>query len=142
MQNTKIDWPSHVAAIKAQQGSTAAYARQHDLARSSLYYWQRKLKTSAPVQTQAQPMGVAPLPALPTTPASSASSALPRASKRSSKFIALRVSPPERLMPLESTAMPPTPCTLVLRGGLRLEMVALPDPRWLAALDHCAQGTP
>jgi hypothetical protein len=29
MQKTKIDWLSHVGAIKAQAGSTAAYARQH-----------------------------------------------------------------------------------------------------------------
>lgn len=139
MQNTKTDWPSHVAAIKAQQGSTAAYARQHNLARSSLYYWQRKLKSLAPVQTQAEPMGVAPLPVPP------ASSALLSAPKPSSKFIALRVSTPERVVPPVSTTTPPASptyahCTLVLRGGLRLEMAALPDPRWLADLGHCAQG--
>lgn len=131
MQNTKIDWSSHVAAIKAQQGSTAAYARQHNLARSSLYYWQRKLKALAPVQTQAEPSGVAPLPVPPASPS---------ALQPTSKFIALRVSPPERVMALGSTATAPTPCTLVLRGGLRLEMAALPDPRWLAGLDHCTQG--
>ena len=134
MQNTKIDWFSHVAAIKAQQGSTAAYARQHNLARSSLYYWQRKLKSLAPVQTQAERGGVAPL-LVPPAP-----SVLPTALQPSSKFIALRVSPPKRVMALGSTATAPTPCTLVLRGGLRLEMAALPDPRWLAGLDHCTQG--
>jgi hypothetical protein len=47
MQNTKIDWLSHVTAIKAQAGSTTGYARQHNLAFSTLYYWQRKLKALA-----------------------------------------------------------------------------------------------
>jgi hypothetical protein len=37
MQNTKIEWLSHVGAIKSQAGSTAAYARQHNLVRATLY---------------------------------------------------------------------------------------------------------
>jgi transposase-like protein len=34
----------------------------------------------------------------------------------------------------------PTSCTLALPSGLRLEMSALPQPEWLAALVHAVPG--
>jgi transposase-like protein len=34
----------------------------------------------------------------------------------------------------------PANCTLVLESGMRLEMMALPTPEWLAALGRATQG--
>ena len=113
MKKAKQDWASHVAAIKAQGISTTDYARRHGLAKSTLYRWQRKLQRAS--SQIAKPDNVrAPAP---------------------SKFIALRMSEPQRIMPTE-----PTHCTLVLSGGMRLEMPTLPAPQWLAQLSRCTQG--
>jgi hypothetical protein len=114
MKSTSNDWSNHIEAIKTQAISTRAYAKRHGIALSALYYWQRKLKSALPVATKAAPVAVA---------------------KPSSKFVALRLSEPERMVPPA-----PMHCTLVLAGGTRLEMPALPDPRWLADLGRCAQG--
>lgn len=114
MEKAKNDWSSHIEAIKAQRVSTRAYAKRHDLALSTLYYWQRKLKSTPPVHTKAEPVA---------------------ATKQSSKFVALRINESERVAPQGSTH-----CTLVLSGGIRLEMPALPSPQWLADLGRCAQG--
>ena len=113
MKKAKQDWARHVAAIKAQGISTIAYAQQHALARSTLYRWQKELQL---VATEI------PKPDKPMPPA------------QSSKFITVRMSEPQRLAP-------PTPaqCTLVLSGGMLLEMPALPAPQWLAELGRCAQ---
>lgn len=55
------------------------------------------------------------------------------ASGSANKFVALRV--------VDAAAGAPTgPCTLVLRSGLRLELVALPSPAWLLALDQAHAG--
>jgi hypothetical protein len=122
MQNTKIDWLSHVGAIKAQAGSTAAYARQHHLARATLYYWQRKLKALALAQAPAEPVSMEPL-LVPAAP-----SASPVVPKSPSKFVALRVSMPECVVPPVVTTTPPalTPCTLVLTSGLRPRRFVIP----------------
>jgi len=40
-------WLEHVAAINRQLISTNAYAEQHGLAVKRLYYWQRKLRSTA-----------------------------------------------------------------------------------------------
>jgi len=55
--------------------------------------------------------------------------------KLKSKFVALRVS--DAVAPM---AQPSWGCTLVLGGGMRLEMSALPDPQWLAAVGRANQG--
>ena len=114
MKRAKIDWSSHIEAIKAQGVSTRAYATRHDLGLSSLYYWQGRLKSAKPVSTKAAPGAV---------------------TKPSSKFVALRINEPERVMPPA-----PTHCTLVLTGGMRLEMPTLPSPQWLADLGRFAQA--
>ena len=113
MKKTKQDWAGHVAAIKAQGISTIDYARQHGLAKSTLYLWQKKLRRASAEISKPDS---------------------PRAPAQSSKFITLRMSEPQRLAP-------PTPaqCTLVLPSGMRLEMPALPAPQWLAELGRCAQ---
>jgi hypothetical protein len=114
MKNAQHYWSKHIAAIKFQGISASAYAKQHDLALATVYYWQRKLQSNTTAATTAVPM-VAP--------------------RRPSKFIALTVGDPVR-----DVARSQTPCTLVLAGGLRLEMSALPDPQWLTAVGRSAQG--
>ena len=114
MKKANHDWSGHIEAIKTQGISTRAYAKRHDVSLSALYYWQRKLKSAPPVHTKAEPLVAA---------------------KQSAKFIAVRIDEPQR------AARPaPTHCTLVLAGGMRLEMPALPSPQWLADLGRCAQG--
>lgn len=114
MERAKHDWSNHIEAIKTQGISTRAYAKRHDITLSSLYYWQRKLKSALPVPAKAEPVAAA---------------------KQPSKFVALRITGPERVMPAA-----PTHCTLVLAGGIRLEIPTLPSPQWLADLGRCAQG--
>lgn len=114
MRKAKHDWANHVAAIKTQGISISAYARQHGLALSSLYYWQRKLRSASAGHTKLKPVAT---------------------TKPLGKFVALRVSAPQCEVQPTTTG-----CTLVLTGGMRLEMTALPDPQWLAALGRCASG--
>jgi len=111
MKNTREYWSSHVTTIKTEGVTTSAYARQHKLSLACLYYWQRKL------QSQSAPHSVAVA-----------------APKHQSKFVALRVSDA-----VADIAPPSWRCTLVLAGGMRLEMSALPDPDWLAAVGRANQ---
>ena len=111
MKNNRNYWSNHVAAIKSQGVTTSAYARQHGISLAGLYYWQRKL------QSQAAPHSVAVAALQPQ-----------------SKFVALRVSDA-----LADMAPPSWRCTLVLTGGMRLEMSALPDPHWLVAVGRANQ---
>ena len=113
MKNAQHYWSKHIAAIKFQGITTSAYARQHELSLATLYYWQRKLQSNSTAGTTVEPM---------TAP------------RRPSKFIALTVGEPTYV------TRSGTPCTLVLAGGLRLEMATLPDPQWLAAVGRSAQG--
>ena len=114
MKKAKHDWSGHVAAIKTQGISTRAYARQHDLALSTLYYWQRKLQPATVGGAKAKPVA---------------------ANTQVGKFVALRVRDLG-----DEVARATTGCTLVLTGGMRLEMTALPEPQWLAALGRCASA--
>lgn len=111
MKNTREYWSGHVTTIKTEGVTTSTYARQHKLSLASLYYWQRKL------QSQSAPHSVAVA-----------------APKPQSKFVALRVSDA-----VADIAPPSRRCTLVLAGGMRLEMSALPDPDWLAAVGRANQ---
>ena len=112
MKDARNYWSNHLAAIKTQGTSASAYARQHEVSLASLYYWQRRLQLEGARDSVAL-AGPKPL----------------------SKFIALRVSDvaPE-VAPMSGR------CTLVLGGGMRLEMSALPDPQWLGALGRANQG--
>jgi lambda repressor-like predicted transcriptional regulator len=114
MKKAKQDWAGHVAALKDQGISTTDYARQHGLGESSLYRWKSKLQRVSSDRAKAEIL---------TAPA------------QPSKFITLRLSEPQRIMPAA-----PTHCTLVLSGGMRLEIPALPAPQWLAELGRCTQG--
>jgi hypothetical protein len=112
MKNGRNYWAEHVEAIKSQGVSTSAYARQHGISVAALYYWQRKLQA----QVVAHSVALA-------------------APKPQSKFVAVRVNDA-----LEQMAQPSWGCTLVLGGGMRLEMSALPDPQWLVAVGRANQG--
>ena len=105
-------WADHVAAAKRETVSSSEYARRHGISVAALYYWQRKLKTST-----ASPRNKISKLAKPV---------------HASSFVALRV--------LDKQSMPPCSCTLVLSSELRLEMSALPEPSWLAALGYAMQG--
>jgi hypothetical protein len=116
MKNAQHYWSKHLAAIKSQGVTTSAYARQHRLALASLYYWERKLRAAAAT--------TAVITVAPTG-----------AARPPSKFITLSVSDP-----IHQARHPGTHCTLVLAGGVHLEMSALPDPQWLVAVVRSALG--
>ncbi len=119
MKKTKQDWASHVAAIKAQGLSPITYAKQNGLAQSTLYRWQHKLHAASTIDRKVKPLTASP---------------------QTGKFIALHLSEPERMVPSPSPLSMPTHCTLILSGGVRLEMPTLPTPQWLADLARCTQG--
>lgn len=106
-------WVGHVAAAKRETIPASEYARRHGISVAALYYWQHKLKTAT--------ASTAKKVSTPVTPA------------HASSFVALRV--------MDTPVMPPCLCTLVLSPELRLEMSALPEPSWLAALGYAMQGT-
>ena len=114
MKNARSYWSSHLAAIKSQGVATSAYASQHGISLASLYYWRSKLLSQSSSPSAAAPVATEPKP--------------------QSKFVTLRVSDvvPE-VAPVSAR------CTLVLGGGMRLEMSALPDPQWLVAVGRADQ---
>lgn len=114
MKNARHYWSKHIGAIKSQGITTSAYAKRHDLALATLYYWQRRLRSTETIGAGVEST---------------------HAPRRPSKFIALTVGDPVR-----EVVRSGTPCTLVLAGGMRLEMSTLPDPQWLAAVGRTAQG--
>ena len=142
----------------------AAYAKTHGLAASTLYRWQQKLRQTKATAIDA--IALTPSPAKPealepTEPepaqgkfiALRIQSAQPRCSAQTA------VAPQKHrcatptmvpVMPMTTTAttmraaaidnpIPPN-CTLLLAGGIRLELPTRPDPHWLAALSHYAQA--
>jgi transposase-like protein len=114
MKMTAKIWEQHVGAARQQKVSTKTYANQHGLSPSTLYYWQQKLHATANVRGVERQIGP---------------------SKHTSKFVALRVA---QVAPVSTQR--PSHYTLTLAPGIRLEMSALPDPQWLAALGRAAQG--
>ena len=114
MKMTAKMWEQHVAAARQQNVSTKTYANQHGLSPSTLYYWQCKLQATANVRDVA--CQISP-------------------SHHTGKFVALRVADAHPV-----SAQRASHCALILAPGIRLEMNALPDPQWLAALARTAQG--
>ena len=117
MTTTEQRWSGHIAAIKAQAITAKAYAKQHGLVLSTLYYWQGRLRAGGAGQGN-----------LPTaTPA------------QPGKFMTLQLKTAQHpVHPVRPVAA--ANCTLVLGAGVRLEMTALPEPQWLVALARCAHG--
>lgn len=105
-------WMGHVAAAKLEAISASEYSRRHGISVAALYYWQRKLRAA----TADKPKEVSKH----------------AKTVRASKFVALHV--------LDKVVVPSCPCTLVLSSELRMEMLALPEPSWLAALARATQG--
>ena len=105
-------WVCHVAAAKLETISASEYARRHGISVAALYYWQHKLKSAS--ASTAQKAAKLAKPA------------------HASQFVELSV--------LDKVAAPSCLCTLVLPSGLRLEISALPEPSWLAALGYAMQG--
>ena len=60
MKNAQHNWSKHIAAIKFQGVTASAYAKQHDLALATLYYWQRKLRSKSTAGTTVEPMTAPP----------------------------------------------------------------------------------
>ncbi|MEY4368978.1 MAG: hypothetical protein RL564_928 [Pseudomonadota bacterium] len=57
MKKNRAFWTAHIAAIEEEGVATSAYAKRHELALKSLYYWQRKVRLAAaptkPISPQA-----------------------------------------------------------------------------------------
>ena len=121
IQKTEF-WATHVAALKLEATSASQYAKQHNLAVKSLYYWRRKLAAAKPAHQAAakQVQHIESAHQTETKPIQSVSG---------TKFVALQVATPR-----------PTNCTLSLPSGLQLEMSALPPTEWIAALLHSTAG--
>ena len=108
-------WSEHVAAAKLSGQSGASYAKLQGISAKGLYYWQRKLKPAAP-----EPIGAGK-------------------SAHTSKFIALSVASLAG-SGTNTDAQHLCQCSLLLPSGLRLDMSALPDPMWLAAMSRMSSG--
>jgi transposase-like protein len=79
MEENKVDWAAHVAAIERDAVPTSVYAKRHGLAVHCLYYWRRKLIEVARAQTgsaEQQPAFVALRVAEPAAAAQAASCTL------------------------------------------------------------------
>jgi hypothetical protein len=113
MKHDRDYWSTHVEAIKDQGVTTSAYAGQNNLSLAALYYWQRKLQSQL------------------VAPQSAVAVATP---EPQSKFVALRVNDT-----VAQVSPPSSCCILILAGGMHLEMSALPDPQWLAAVGRASQ---
>ncbi len=122
IQKTEF-WAAHVAALKLKEISASQYAKQHNLAVKSLYYWRCKLAAAKPAHQAAakQVQHSMQVHQTETKPIQSVPG----------KFVALQVATPRQ-----------TPCTLNLPSGLQLEMSVLPPPEWLAAFDRAVQNMP
>ena len=112
MENKAEFRAKHVAAAKLDPVSMVAYAKRHGISISSLRYWSHSLNCESAAEAAAEAVGVEPLAA--------------------GKFIALQIKD-------APVAPVPTCCTLEL-SGIKLTMVSLPAPEWVAALGHAMQG--
>lgn len=142
-----------------------SYAKTHGLAASTLYRWQQKLRqTKATAAIDAITLTSSPAkPAAlePTTPeraqgkfiALRLQSIEPRSSAQSAVApqkhrCATPTMAPVMPMPTMATTTRAVAidnsiqnnCTLLLPGGIRLELPTRPEPHWLAALSHYAQA--
>lgn len=88
-------WSAHIAAAELEAIPASEYARRHDLAVKSLYYWRRKLT----ITKQVHQRELKPIPSVPDN-----------------KFVALQVSAPRQThctlslpsgLRLEMSALPP-----------------------------------
>lgn len=108
---TKQFWMKHVAQQPASGLSPTQYCERHGLERKSFYNWQSKARVLAQralmMESQARSNAEHP-----------------------QRFVPVRIA--ASLAP--STPSASAACILQLGSGVRLEMVALPPPDWLAAV--------
>ena len=121
IQKTEF-WATHVAALKLEATSASQYAKQHNLAVKSLYYWRRKLAAAKSVHQAAAKQ-------VQHTKLAHQTETKPITSLPGNKFVALQVAIPRQ-----------TYCTLNLPSGLRREISALPPPEWLATFDRAVHS--
>lgn len=164
MQPRSTSFAQHVAAAWREGVTLASYAKTHGLAASTLYRWQQKLRQTQATAIDAVALTSSPKkPAIlaPTTPelvqgkfiALRIESIEPRGSAQSAIAAQKhRCATPTMapVMPTPTTAttkravaidnLIANNCTLLLAGGIRLELPTLPEPHWLAALSHYAQA--
>jgi len=134
-----------------------AYAKKHGLSASTLYHWQQKMRlrqataidADAPANFDAVPHDIEPGA---TVPAGKfmvlrIASGEPYQSAQSIVLAPVCCAPPASCAPVVApldaivpTDAAPNNWTLILPGCIRLELPMLPEPRWLAALSHYAQG--
>ncbi len=110
-------WVKHVTELAREGGSVPAYARAHGISADCLYYWRRKLNK----RSSASPSKVADQRNV------------------TNKFVALRVADTANVVQ-RIAASGTGNCTLLIGNNIRLEMMALPTPEWLASLAQTAQG--
>jgi len=166
MQARSTSFAQHVAAAWREGVTMAAYAKTHGLAASTLYRWQQKLRQIKATAIDA--IALTPSPAKPEAleptepePAQGKFIALriesaqpqrnaPTAVAAQKHRCATPTMAPVMPTPMPTTASPtravaidnpiPPNCTLLLAGGIRLELPTRPEPHWLAALSHYAQA--
>ena len=110
--NESSHWQFHLDQIEQEGISTKAYAAREGLSLQSLYQWRHELKR----RRSDDPVSLAITPRAPR------------------KFVQMSV------VPEEENDQQPANCCLVLPSGLRLEMSALPSPRWFAELAQVLGG--
>ena len=165
MQTQSIPWEQHVATAWREGLTMGAYAKKYDLAASTVYGWQQKLRlrqataidAGAPASFNAAPQDIEPGVAVPAGKflALRITSDKPDQSAQSIVLAPARCAPPAPCAPIVEhiDAMVPTDAapnpghihaphnwTLILPGSIRIQMHALPEPAWLVALSRCAQG--
>ena len=100
------EWVAHLDACKEEGVTVKAYAKRHDLAVDSLYYWRRKMRLRSAICSQ---------------------KAIPPSTSDARLFTRLQVSS-------AATSMNEVPLRLCLGNHLQLEMQHLPPVEWLSAL--------
>jgi len=164
MQARSTSFAQHVAAAWREGVTMASYAKMHGLAASTLYRWQQKLRQTQATAIDAIALTRSPQkPAVlaPTTPELVQGKFIPlrieSIEPRGSVQLANAAQKHRCATPTMAPVMPtPTTatttrtapiadpiannCTLLLAGGIRLELPTLPEPHWLAALSHYAQA--
>jgi len=166
MQARSTSFAQHVAAAWREGVTMASYAKMHGLAASTLYRWQQKLRQTQATAIDAVALPLASSPEKPAVlepikpelvqgklialsiqrvePRGSAQSAIAAQKHRCATPTMAPVMPTPTTATTTRAVAIDNPiannCTLLLAGGIRLELPTLPEPHWLAALSHYAQA--
>ena len=121
MKQSRSYWVGHVTAAKSSGLSLAQYARDHGVSLRLLYGWRTKFKVQSSPEA---PSGAS------------------KVHLDSQRFVSVRVASalPNNLEATTTSAVSQPRCRLILAPGVGLEILELPDPTWLIALQRAAQG--